>query len=118
MKLRVMIASVVICLAGGVSANSFQQVTEEAEFVALVSGKELTRFGIKLGVAADGQITGKAFGQTVSGAWNWNSGLFCRDLSFGNRDLGPNCQVVQIDGSTIRFISDQGAGDHADFGLE
>ena len=120
MKMQTLLASAMLAIlaVGNASANGFSQVTEESRFVSLVSGKQLTRFGIKLGVTPDGQIKGKAFGKTVSGAWRWNSGLFCRDLYFGDRDLGPNCQVVKIDGSTIRFISDKGAGDHADFGLK
>lgn len=120
MKTQFFLASVfaAVFIAGSAAANEFSQVTDESQFVSLVSGKQLTRFGIKLGVTQDGQILGKAFGKPVSGAWQWSGGLFCRDLYFGDRDLGPNCQVVKIDGSTIRFIADRGAGDYADFGLK
>ena len=53
----------------------------------------------------------------VSGAWRWQQGYFCRDLYFGSDDLGFNCQMVTVNGSTIRFIADQGQGEHADFRL-
>ena len=105
-------------LSAPTQANDFAPVKSEAEFVALVSGKELRRFGIALGVSPGGQISGRAFGKTVTGAWNWNDGLFCRELSFGNEDLAPNCQVVLAAGDRIRFIADQGRGDHADFWLK
>ncbi|MGB5557003.1 MAG: dihydrodipicolinate reductase [Paracoccaceae bacterium] len=105
-------------IAGDAAASGFSQVTERSDFVALVEGKQLARFGIRLDVMPEGQIGGRAFGRDVSGAWTWEGGYFCRDLFFGGRDLGPNCQVVQIDGRTIRFVADRGTGDHADFRLD
>lgn len=99
-------------------AEGFSRVQAESEFVSLISGKALTRFGIELDVTPDGVIRGSAFGKPVTGAWRWADGLFCRDLYFGKRDLGPNCQVVQRNGDTIRFISDAGQGDFADLQLE
>lgn len=99
-------------------SDSFNRVTDKATFVKLVNGKALTRTGITLRVASDGAIEGRAFGQSVTGAWRWSSGLFCRDLYFGKRDLGPNCQVVQLNGDTVRFIADEGTGDYADLRLK
>ncbi len=99
-------------------AEDFARVQAKSEFVSLISGKALTRFGIELDVSVDGAITGSAFGKPVTGAWRWADGMFCRDLSFGKRDLGPNCQVVQRNGDTIRFIADEGKGDFADLRLE
>ncbi len=43
--------------------------------------------------------------------------LFCRDLFWGARDLGYNCQQVDVNGSRIRFTSDRGRGDSAVFRL-
>ena len=86
-------------------------------FVSLMDGRELTRFGIKLIVTPDGKIDGRAFGRNVTGAWRWQSGYFCRDLYWGQRDLGPNCQAVKVQGRTVRFISDQGSGEFADLVL-
>ena len=105
-------------LASPAMAQSFDRVSEKAAFVDLVAGKALKRFGVTLNVSAEGGIVGSAFGQPVTGAWRWQDGLFCRDLSFGARDLGPNCQVVQRRGATIRFIADEGRGDRADLRIE
>ncbi|MEO0750258.1 MAG: dihydrodipicolinate reductase [Pseudomonadota bacterium] len=98
-------------------ADDFQQVTNKSTFVSLMNGRELTRFGINLVVTPDGRIDGKAFGRDVKGAWRWQGGYFCRDLSWGERDLGANCQMVKRQGRTIRFISDKGAGEFADLRL-
>lgn len=99
-------------------ADGFDQVQDRDTFVSLIEDKELTRFGIKLTVSPGGEIAGRAFGRSVSGAWQWKSGYFCRDLYWGKRDLGPNCQAVKIQGETIRFISDQGTGQFADLVLQ
>jgi len=99
------------------SASAFQTVREQSTFVNLVDGKQLTRFGIRLVVTPDGSIRGRAFGRDVKGQWQWSNGYFCRSLFYGDRDLGPNCQEVKVDGSTLRFTSDRGEGIYADLEL-
>lgn len=100
-----------------VHAEGFSQISDKNDFVSVVDGRKLTRIGIHLDVTPDGKIIGRAFGRDVTGAWTWKSGFFCRDLYWGSRDLGANCQAVRISGDTIRFISDQGSGDFADLKL-
>lgn len=103
--------------ASPVFADGFDQIESRDSFVSLISDKKLTRLGINLVVTPSGQIAGRAFGRDVTGAWQWNGGYFCRDLYWGERDLGANCQAVKIDGSTIRFVSDRGTGQYADLTL-
>ncbi|MEM9477196.1 MAG: dihydrodipicolinate reductase [Pseudomonadota bacterium] len=98
-------------------ASSFQPVTERDQFVEIVTQGTLSRFGIKLNVLPDGRIDGRAFGRDVSGAWDWRDGYFCRDLSWGAREIGANCQEVKISGTTLRFTSDEGTGRYADLRL-
>ena len=98
-------------------AAAFQKVDDRDRFVGLIQGKELKRFGVTLVVTPEGTIRGRGFGRPVTGAWNWNQGYFCRSLVWGERDLGDNCQEVRVQGETIRFTSDQGAGDFADLQL-
>lgn len=114
---RVLVFILAMGLAVPVSAEGFSQISEKGAFVSLVEGRQLTRFGIELDVTRDGQIKGRAFGRDVTGAWRWQAGYFCRDLYWGQMDLGPNCQAVKIQGRTIRFISDRGAGQFADLKL-
>lgn len=99
-------------------AQGFEQVREKSEFVELVNGKALTRFGISLNVSPNGAIQGKAFGTPVTGQWNWKGGLFCRDMAFGSTEIAMNCQTVHRNGTTLRFTSDAGKGDSADLRLK
>ena len=111
------IALAVSAISAPAAAEGFDVVQTREEFISLINGKELSRVGIRLEVTETGNIEGRAFGTPVSGAWNWNDGYFCRDLFWGDRDLGANCQQVASSGSTIRFTSDFGSGDYADLRL-
>lgn len=107
-----------LLIATPAAADGFKQIDSKSTFVSLMNGRELTRFGINLVVTPDGRIDGRAFGRDVKGAWRWQGGYFCRDLYWGQRDLGANCQMVKQQGRTIRFISDQGEGEFADLQLK
>lgn len=111
------IAVVIALIALPAHAGGFEHVDDRPSFVSLIDGRTLTRFGIKLSVTPDGRITGRAFGRDVTGAWQWRAGYFCRDLYWGSKDLGPNCQAVKVQGRTVRFISDRGTGEYADLTL-
>ena len=99
-------------------AEGFNVVDSADRFVSLVTGRELRRLGIRLTVTPEGQITGRAFGSPVTGAWTWDGGYFCRDLNWGGDDLGYNCQLVEENGNTLRFTTDRGAGIFADLTLD
>lgn len=99
-------------------AEGFSPVREKSEFVGLINGKALTRFGISLNVSPKGAIKGKAFGTPVTGNWNWQNGLFCRDMAYGSTEIPANCQLVERKGSTLRFTSDAGKGDSAELRLK
>lgn len=100
---------------GSVDAEQkLSKVTQKQDFERLVVGKDLTIFGIRVTVTPEGMIDGRAYGRDVTGKWSWQDGYFCRDLYWGKRDLGPNCQEVRVDGRTVRFTSDRGAGQSAD----
>ena len=100
-------------------AEGFQRIEDEVKFLNAIEDRQLKRFGIRLQVSGDGQILGRAFGQKVSGDWDWKDGFFCRDLYLGGRELDPdNCQLVEIKGNTVRITSDMGQGDYADLRIE
>jgi hypothetical protein len=103
-------------IGGHRGGGGVQRRASRDSFVSLVRA-ELRRFGIRLTVTPDGTIQGRAFGTPVTGRWNWNNGYFCRDLFYGEDDLGFNCQLVQVNGETLRFTSDQGQGIYADLTL-
>ena len=99
------------------AAEEFDIVQSRDTFVGLIDQRELTRFGIRLSVAPDGDISGRAFGTPVTGEWDWDGGYFCRDLFWGETNLGSNCQSVQVRGDTLRFTTDRGEGIFADLTL-
>ena len=111
------------CLCAGIvfaaapAKADFEKVTDRNQFLELVDGKTLSRPLVKLRVAPDGRITGRGARWDVTGEWRWRDGFFCRDLYWGGDALGYNCQEVRPNGNRIRFTSDQGQGDSADFRL-
>ncbi|MGB8622033.1 MAG: dihydrodipicolinate reductase [Paracoccaceae bacterium] len=107
-----------LLIAAPALADGFQPVATKAGFLDLVAGKDLKRFGIRLTVTRDGAIGGRAFGLPVTGSWRWKDGFFCRELTYTSGALAENCQVVLVDGATLRFIADRGAGDTADLRID
>lgn len=93
------------------------KISSRSDFVQTVSGKTLTRPLVKLTVTPGGEIQGKGASWEVTGNWKWQGGYFCRSLYWGGSDLGYNCQAVHLTGGKLRFTSDRGAGDYADFRL-
>lgn len=115
---RIAVSAVVFCVLSATAARAdFAKVEDAATFRDLVVGKTLTRPLIRLRVMAEGTITGTGARRTVEGRWRWRGGYFCRDLSWGGSDLGHNCQEVRVNGARIRFTSDRGTGDSAEFRL-
>ncbi len=112
--MRLLIIALLAALVSPATAEGYTRVTNRGAFVALVSGKSLTSLGVSLTVSPSGSIGGRAFGSTVSGAWTWNDGYFCRTLKAGGKVFARNCQLVQQNGNRLRFIADKGAGDTAD----
>lgn len=113
---KLAIATALTVLASPVLAE-FSKVNDQSQFVALVDGKELKRPFVKLEVSPDGEISGYGAAWSVTGKWTWNDGYFCRDLYWDGDALGYNCQEVQAAGDRIRFTSDKGSGDSAEFRL-
>jgi hypothetical protein len=91
-------------------ADGFAKIDNENGFHSVIQGKALHYPGIKLRVEETGEIMGRALGRVVTGDWVWQSGYFCRNLKWGPRDLGYNCQEVRVNDNKLRFTSDRGAG--------
>ena len=99
-------------------AQTNEWITEEDRFINLIDGKKLKRFLIELSVQTDGTITGMGAGTDVTGNWNWQDNYFCRNLSWGNRDLGSDCQKVELKHKKLFFTSDRGLGTTAGFTIQ
>ncbi|ABD56955.1 hypothetical protein [Jannaschia sp. CCS1] len=115
MSLRITLLAALAAIAPLPALAELARITDRAAFINTVQGRELSRLGVTLRVAPNGSISGRALGRDVTGTWVWESGMFCRTLDAGDRQFARNCQVVSVDGSSIRFHADQGTGDIADF---
>ena len=110
-------ASVLSSFALMAAAQTNEWIKEEDRFINLIDGKKLKRFLIELSVQTDGTITGMGAGTDVTGNWNWQDNYFCRNLSWGNRDLGSDCQKVELKDQKLFFTSDKGRGATAGFSI-
>ncbi|MGX9356384.1 dihydrodipicolinate reductase [Roseobacteraceae bacterium S113] len=119
MRFTPLLISTFVALAPMAAAAELEMVKTKSKFVELISGKTLSRPFVKLQVAESGDITGRGARWDIEGSWSWQDGYFCRDLFWGGDEIGYNCQEVRAseDGARIRFTSDRGAGDSADFRL-
>ena len=115
MRRHVFLIATALGLAASAVSAEFSKVDNQSEFVALVAGKTLGRPFIRLEVSPEGTISGTGAAWEVSGNWTWNDGYFCRNLVWGGDELGYNCQRVDVRGGKIRFTSDRGTGDSAEF---
>ncbi|MHA6263020.1 dihydrodipicolinate reductase [Arenibacterium sp. CAU 1754] len=116
-KTAISCAAFACALIAAPASAEFAQVTDEAQFKSIISGKTLTRPLIRLEVSPSGVIRGRGARWDVSGTWSWRDGFFCRELNWGGDDLGYNCQEVRVNQGRIRFTSDKGQGDSAEFRL-
>lgn len=108
--IRTLLFSACVAVALPGAALSFERVSDRSAFVNLIGGRALTTVAVNLKVTPDGAIAGRAFGQDVTGSWTWRNGLFCREMRTAVRDVPANCQLVEQNGSTLRFTSDAGKG--------
>ncbi|MDD9976658.1 MAG: dihydrodipicolinate reductase, partial [Boseongicola sp.] len=56
------LASLLAVIASPTLADGFMRVSDRENFMSLVQDRQLKRFGIKLQVSDQGQISGRAFG--------------------------------------------------------
>jgi hypothetical protein len=115
-KLSLAFGCAATLITGSASAE-LAMVSSQSDFVRLIVGKTLSRPLVKIEVSGDGRISGKGALWAVTGDWMWRDGFFCRSLYWGESALGYNCQEVRANEGRVRFTSDRGAGDSADFKL-
>ena len=96
-------------------AQSGSWINEEERFLEIIDGKKLQRFLIELSVEKDGTISGTGAGRPVSGKWQWSGEYFCRNLIWGEKDLGTDCQKIELREQKLYFIANKGSGEKAGF---
>lgn len=98
---------------------AMDRISDRATLMQILNGKTINIgiYALKLNVLPNGTITGKAGGRKVTGSWAWKDGYFCRTMFWGKREIPYNCQLVEWNGRKMRFTTDRGKGDSADFGV-
>ena len=117
---RFLAALIITLITAAPAMAEFKKISARDTFVSVIKDRSLNiaLFGIKLRVSESGQIAGRAWGRDVSGDWQWSDdGYFCRNLYWGDEEVGPNCQQVEVKGNLVRFTSDRGTGQYADLRL-
>lgn len=117
-----LISAILLCLLAGSPsfADGLERISDRDKFVEIIKDRSLQipLFRINLKVYETGQIAGRAWGRDVRGNWQWSDdGYFCRNIFWGKDEIGPNCQLVELNGGSLRFTSDRGSGQFADLRL-
>ncbi len=113
----VAVLAAVLTISPAMAISETAVVQDRDQFLRIIEGRTLARPLVRLNVLPDGSIDGHGAGIDVSGNWSWDGQFFCRDLYWGNDALGYNCQQVSVNGDRLRFTSDRGEGEHAEFRL-
>ncbi len=103
-----------------VLAQDFAPVTDRAEFLSAMEGRDLHMglFSLVLNLTPDGAIDGSALGWAITGTWDWQDGYFCREMDWSGMEIVYDCQLVEVrDGKRMRFTERRGEGDSASFDL-
>ena len=115
--LRYLIALTLLMLPN--FALAYEPIKEKGSFLEVLKGRDLHIgiYGLTLTVSEEGEIIGRALGSPITGSWAWRDGYFCRELDWSGREIPYNCQLVEVNGSKLRFTTDKGMGDSAAFNL-
>ncbi|WP_171175770.1 hypothetical protein [Ruegeria sp. HKCCD8929] len=109
--LTLSLLSLSLAIAGNAALADFKAVKKEAQFRQQIVDRKLTDAkGNWTIIKSDGTQSGKFNGNTYTGSWKWSGRYWCRNGVIGGRELGTNCLLVEIDGSTTRFTRDKGKG--------
>jgi hypothetical protein len=91
----------------------FKQIKTADQFNSTVVGKKLVdEHGNTFVMNANGAITAKLKKGKFSGSWVWNGKYWCRNGVFNGKELGTDCQKVEVDGSAVRFVRNKGKGEN------
>jgi hypothetical protein len=112
------IALIALPLVFGIFATTalaeFKAVKKEKQFRQTIVDRKLTSDnGNWTVINSNGTQTGKFGKNSYSGTWKWSGKYWCRNGVIGGKELGTNCQLVEIDGNETRFTRDKGKGKDA-----
>lgn len=97
-------------LVAGPASAGFKWIKKEADFRQMIVGKKLVAESGWSIAHPDGRLVGKFKPGKLRGNWLWQGRYWCRNALVGGKELGTNCQKVEIDGNTMRLTRDKGKG--------
>jgi hypothetical protein len=100
-------------IVGGPLAAEFSRVKSEEQFRTNLVGKKYhDKYGNWFRWNADGTMSGKLKSKKkFSGAWVWSKKFVCRNVRIAGEELGTDCQIIEVDGNSVRFTRKKGKGD-------
>ncbi len=57
-------------------------------------------------------------GKKFSGNWVWNKNFWCRNGILDGKELGTDCQIFEIDGTSVRMAREKGKGSTTIYSLQ
>lgn len=109
MKLISLVAALSLSL-GAAEAQNFKRITTEADYIAKVAGKKYCNEGGCWTAKKNGRMTGKFGKDRFKANWAWKKSFACRTGTLGKRDIGTDCQVIEVAGNKVRITRKQGKG--------
>ena len=92
------------------AADSNATIATEQEFRETAVGKKLVSKHGYVIVRDDGTLTGEFGNKELTGTWNWEDEYYCRSAKLGKKDIGDDCQVVEVSGDGVIFVRKKGKG--------
>ncbi len=94
------------------AAQDFRRIGDEAAFRDQLVGKRLENRSGWAQSNADGSLQGVFGGAELTGGqWHWSGGFWCRNGRLNGKEIGSDCQVVEIAGKSVRLTRNKGKGD-------
>lgn len=91
-------------------ALGFERIKSEADYVKHIVGNKYCNKTGCWTARKNGKMTGKFGSDRFRANWAWRKGFSCRTGTLGGKDIGTDCQVVEVSGNQIRVTRQQGKG--------
>ncbi len=91
----------------------FERISSKEQYLELVAGRVGRTKGTNITSTAfaDGTLKGGSGAKKFSGTWTWEDEYFCREVTVGSKVLEPDCQIIEISGSTLKVTRKKGEGE-------
>ncbi len=99
-------------------AEGFSRITTKAEYIENVVGKNGCNDSGCAKALKNGKMKGKFGALKFRGTWEWRDQYLCRSGKLGDKDLGTDCQVIEISGNKLRITRNKGEGKSVEYTIQ